>query len=404
MNLKLAWRNLWRNKRRSMITIASIAFAVFFACLMMSMQLGSYSKMIENAVSFQTGYLQVQDSAYWQEKSLENTFVSGDSLLSEIEKPEGVSTVVPRLQSFALASYRSQTKGVMVIGMDPEREDQMTRAKSKLVRGSYLDQDDKGVLVSEGLASYLGIDVGDTLVMISQGYHGINAAGKYAIQGIVKFPSPEMNNQLVYMPLAEAQWFYGAENRLTALALMVDEPEQVEQVSQQLRASLPAQYEVMNWREMMPELVQSIELDYVSGMIMLYILYVVIGFGIFGTFLMMTNERRYEFGILISIGMQRLRLQWVMLSEIVLMGLIGVAAGILMSSPLIFYFHANPILMTGEYADLYAQFGMEPVLPFSVDPSIFLRQAIVVFIMAMIIGIYPVIAIQKLDPATAIRE
>lgn len=387
-----------------MITIASIAFAVFFACLMMSMQLGSYSKMIENAVSFQTGYLQVQDSAYWQEKSLENTFVSGDSLLSEIEKPEGVSTVVPRLQSFALASYRSQTKGVMVIGMDPEREDQMTRAKSKLVRGSYLDQDDKGVLVSEGLASYLGIDVGDTLVMISQGYHGINAAGKYAIQGIVKFPSPEMNNQLVYMPLAEAQWFYGAENRLTALALMVDEPEQVEQVSQQLRASLPAQYEVMNWREMMPELVQSIELDYVSGMIMLYILYVVIGFGIFGTFLMMTNERRYEFGILISIGMQRLRLQWVMLSEIVLMGLIGVAAGILMSSPLIFYFHANPILMTGEYADLYAQFGMEPVLPFSVDPSIFLRQAIVVFIMAMIIGIYPVIAIQKLDPATAIRE
>ena len=404
MNLKLAWRNLWRNKRRSMITIASIAFAVFFACLMMSMQLGSYSKMIENAVSFQTGYLQVQDSAYWQEKTLDNTFVSGDSLLSEIEKPEGISIVVPRLQSFALASYRSQTKGVMVIGMDPEREDRMTRAKSKLVRGTYLDRDDKGVLVSEGLASYLGVDAGDTLVMISQGYHGINAAGKYAIQGIVKFPSPEMNNQLVYMPLAEAQWFYGAENRLTALALMVEEPEQVAQVSQQLRASLPAQFEVMNWREMMPELVQSIELDYVSGMIMLYILYVVIGFGIFGTFLMMTNERRYEFGILISIGMQRLRLQWVMLSEIVLMGLIGVVVGILMSSPLIFYFHANPILMTGEYAELYAQFGMEPVLPFSIDPSIFFRQAIVVFIMAMIIGIYPVIAIQKLDPATAMRE
>ena len=404
MNLKLAWRNLWRNKRRSMITIASIAFAVFFACLMMSMQLGSYSKMIENAVSFQTGYLQVQDSAYWQEKTLDNTFVSGDSLLSEIEKPEGISIVVPRLQSFALASYRSQTKGVMVIGMDPEREDRMTRAKSKLVRGTYLDRDDKGVLVSEGLASYLGVDAGDTLVMISQGYHGINAAGKYAIQGIVKFPSPEMNNQLVYMPLAEAQWFYGAENRLTALALMVNKPEQVAQVSQQLRASLPAQFEVMNWREMMPELVQSIELDYVSGMIMLYILYVVIGFGIFGTFLMMTNERRYEFGILISIGMQRLRLQWVMLSEIVLMGLIGVVVGILMSSPLIFYFHANPILMTGEYAELYAQFGMEPVLPFSIDPSIFFRQAIVVFIMAMIIGIYPVIAIQKLDPATAMRE
>lgn len=403
MNLKLAWRNLWRNKRRSLITIASVAFAVFFACLMMSMQLGSYSNMIKNAVSFQTGYIQIHASGYWDEKTLENTFESNDSLIAGLNQDE-INTIVPRLQSFALASYQDKTKGALIIGMDPDRENEMTSARDKLVAGEYLDLDDQQVLLSEGLAKYLEITVGDTLVMISQGYHGVNAAGKYAVKGLVKFPSPEMNKQLIYLPLPEAQWFFGADNRLTALAIMVNEPDQVKEIAAQLEENLPAQYEIMNWREMMPEIVQSIELDYVSGMIMLYILYAVIGFGIFGTFLMMTNERRYEFGILISIGMKRLRLQSVMIIEIIMMGFLGVLAGVVMSSPLIFYFNQNPILMTGAYADIYEQFGMEPVLPFSIDAVIFYRQAIVVFVMALIIGIYPVFNIQKLDPATAIRE
>lgn len=403
MNLKLAWRNLWRNKRRSLITIASVAFAVFFACLMMSMQLGSYSNMIKNAVSFQTGYIQIHASGYWDEKTLENTFESNDSLIAGLNQDE-INTIVPRLQSFALASYQDKTKGALIIGMDPDRENEMTSARDKLVAGQYLDLDDQQVLLSEGLAKYLEITVGDTLVMISQGYHGVNAAGKYAVKGLVKFPSPEMNKQLIYLPLPEAQWFFGADNRLTALAIMVNEPDQVKEIAAQLEENLPAQYEIMTWREMMPEIVQSIELDYVSGMIMLYILYAVIGFGIFGTFLMMTNERRYEFGILISIGMKRLRLQSVMIIEIIIMGFLGVLAGVVMSSPLIFYFNQNPILMTGAYADIYEQFGMEPVLPFSIDAVIFYRQAIVVFVMALIIGIYPVFNIQKLDPATAIRE
>lgn len=403
MNLKLAWRNLWRNKRRSLITIASVAFAVFFACLMMSMQLGSYSNMIKNAVSFQTGYIQIHASGYWDEKTLENTFESNDSLIAGLNQDE-INTIVPRLQSFALASYQDKTKGALIIGMDPDRENEMTSARDKLVAGEYLDLDDQQVLLSEGLAKYLEITVGDTLVMISQGYHGVNAAGKYAVKGLVKFPSPEMNKQLIYLPLPEAQWFFGADNRLTALAIMVNEPDQVKEIAAQLEENLPAQYEIMTWREMMPEIVQSIELDYVSGMIMLYILYAVIGFGIFGTFLMMTNERRYEFGILISIGMKRLRLQSVMIIEIIMMGFLGVLAGVVMSSPLIFYFNQNPILMTGAYADIYEQFGMEPVLPFSIDAVIFYRQAIVVFVMALIIGIYPVFNIQKLDPATAIRE
>ncbi|MFW5761106.1 MAG: ABC transporter permease [Cyclobacteriaceae bacterium] len=404
MQLKLAWRNLWRNKRRTLITIASITFAVFLACIMLSMQLGTYQRMIDNTVRFQTGYIQLQNQNYWDEKTLNNSLAVSDSLLKAVEETELITSVVPRLQSFALASYQEKTKGTLVIGTDPAAENKITNLQSKLVEGTYFSSGKPGVLVSAGLAKFLQLAVNDTIVLISQGFRGANAAGKFPVSGIINIPSPDLNNQVIYMPLPEAQYFYAAENRVTALALMVPEPDDMKKAEDNLQEKLGEQYAVMNWREMMPELVQSIELDRVSGQIMMYILYAVIAFGIFGTFLMMTNERRYEFGILVSIGMRRVRLIFVMLSETILIGLLGVLAGSMLSAPFIFYLHNNPIYMGGEYAEIYAKFGLEPILPFSIEPEIFYRQAIVVLIISLLVGIYPIVKIWQLDAAVAIRD
>lgn len=404
MQLKLAWRNLWRNKRRTLITIASITFAVFLACIMLSMQLGTYNRMIDNTVRFQTGYIQIHEQGYWDEKTLNNSLLINDSLIQAVKNTDLITSVVPRLQSFALASYREKTKGALVIGTDPAAENDITNLESKLVDGQYFSAKEPGVLVSEGMASFLQLNVNDTIVLISQGFRGANAAGKFPVAGIINIPSPDLNNQVVYMPLQEAQYFYAAQDRVTALALMVPEPDDMKKAEANLQEKFGNDYEVMNWRDMMPELVQSIELDRVSGEIMMYILYAVIAFGIFGTFLMMTNERRYEFGILVSIGMRRLRLIVVMLAETILMGLLGVLAGSILSAPFIFYFHYNPIFIGGEYAEIYAKFGLEPILPFSVEPEIFYRQAIVVLIISLFVGLYPLVKIWQLDAATAIRD
>jgi putative ABC transport system permease protein len=404
MQLKLAWRNLWRNKRRTLITIASITFAVFFACIMLSMQTGTYDRMIDNTVRFQTGYIQIHKHGYWNDKILNNSLALDDGLLEAVEKTELVATIAPRLQSFALASHQEKTKGALVIGTDPAKENKITSLKSKLVSGEYLKNEEPGVLVAAGLANYLQLEVNDTIVMISQGFRGANAAGKYPVAGIIKIPSPELNNQAIYMPLAEAQYFYAANDRVTALAIMVPEPDDMKMALKNLEEKFGEQYEVMSWRAMMPELVQSIELDRVSGEIMMYILYAVIAFGIFGTFLMMTNERQYEFGILVSIGMKRLKLMTVMLAETIFIGMLGVLSGCILSLPILLYFYYNPIEMGGEYAKIYEQFGLEPILPFSLDPEIFIRQAMVVLIISLLIGIYPLVKIGQLNTAVAIRN
>lgn len=405
MYVTLAWRNIWRNKRRSFITIGSITFAVFLACIMRSMQLGSYERMIENAARFYTGYIQVHKNGFWDDKTIDNSFEYNKSLISKIENTPGVEVAVPRVESFALAAFGTKTKGAFVLGIAPEKEDQLTRVKDKLVEGSYLSKDDKSVMIAQGLAEYLKMGIGDTIILISQGYHGANAAGIYPVKGIMKFPIPDQNNQTVYLPLKEAQWFYNLENQLTSIALVVDKANHVEIIVADISVQLDTTaLEVMGWYDLMPDLVQGIEIDNISGKVMLWILYSVIGFGMFGTYLMMTAERMYEFGVMMSVGMKRILMQFIIFIEMVMMTSIGVIMGVGISLPILIYYYNNPIFISGEAATAIENFGVEAAYFFSLQPSLFYNQAWAIFIMALILSLYPLIIIQNLKPVKAMRE
>lgn len=405
MYLLLAWRNIWRNKRRTLITLASIVFAVFFACLMQAMQLGSYDSMISTAVRFYTGHIQIHAKGYWEEKSIDNSFQQDADILRDLERLPQVDVVVPRLESFALVSSGVRTRGTMVVGIDPERENRLTSLQNTITAGAYLTTDEPQALIGQGLAEFLNAGIGDTIVLIGQGYHGINAAGKYAVRGIVKLPSPDLNNQIVYLPLGEAQYLYGAHELLSSYSLVLQDDDDIPDVMEAIRRRVNVDtHEFMDWREMMPEMVQTMEFDYRSGLVLLFILYAVVGFGIFGTFLMMTAERRYEFGIMMASGMKRSLLQIVTIVEIVMLALGGVFGGLLLSLPLVLYLHFNPIPVSGDLAKAYERFGMEPIIPFSVDPDIFLQQFWVILAITLLLGVYPIWFIYRLDIVRAIRR
>ena len=400
--LKLAWRNIWRNRKRTWITASSIGFAVFFAVFMQSMQLGSYQRMIDNSVRFYTGHLAIHQSEYWEEKILDNGFEQAvlDNLTLDSEK---INVAVPRLTSFALASYKDKTKGALINGVDPDLEARLTYLDNKLTEGAYMSG--RGVLVGQGLAEYLKLGVGDTIIFVSQGYHGVNAAGKYLVEGLLKFPVPDLNQNAVYLPLPLAQEFFGAEGIITSYSLLMNEPDEFIEIQSSLSSFAEGNdLDIMNWEEMMPELLQGIEMDYYGGLIMIYILYAVIGFGILGTFLMMTKERTYEFGILVSIGMKKLKIQFTVALEILMLTFLGVLLGLVASFPLTFYFFKNPIEFTGDAAKAYENFGYEAIIAFSLDPVIFYSQGIVILVISLLLGIYPMLAIQHLKIIKALKE
>jgi ABC-type lipoprotein release transport system permease subunit len=388
-----------------MITVASIMFALFFAIIMRGFQIGSYAKMKENAIESYSGYLQVHKKGYWDDKNINNIFSLDDETIANFANDSRVIEIIPRLESFALASSGESTKGVAVIGISPEKEDRMTKIKSYMQEGKFIDDDDKAILVAADLAKFLKIKVGDTLVLFSSGYHGQTAAGLYPVKGILKLPTPEMNRGTVYLPITEAQSFFSTENQITALVFDLHNIDDVNSIQESVKNRLdPDQYEVMGWEIMNKELLQMIESDNAGGIIMVAILYMVIAFGIFGTVLMMTNERIREFSVMVSIGMQKRKLALVVVIELFFLTILAVIAGILISLPVMIYYVYNPIEFTGEALDAMKDFNFEPVMPISMDPQIFLFQAISISIISLIAMSYPAIKIMKLDVVNGLRS
>jgi ABC-type lipoprotein release transport system permease subunit len=272
-------------------------------------------------------------------------------------------------------------------------------------RNGYIKTGEPGALVGDKLAAFLNISVDDTLVLIGQGYHGTSAAGKFRIAGIVRMPTPDLDNKIVYLPFDVCQEFYNAPGMLTSLAVSIknNNDKEIDRMVSDLGINLKAPLRAMGWRTMNELMINQMDADSKSGMIMIAILYLVIAFGIFGTVLMMTAERRREFGVLVAIGMQKTKLAAIVTYEMIYIGLMGIASGIVVALPAIFYGYYHPIRFTGEMAKMYEDYGMEPVMPFMPVDWYFMWQSVVVTIIVFIAIIYPVRKIQKMEVVNSLK-
>ena len=406
MNLifKLAWRNIWRNKKRSLITIASVFIAVFLAVFTRSMQLGMYGNMINNVVKTYSGFIQIHKKGYWDEQTLNNAFEYRESLIDSLKEIEGVVDVIPRLQTFSLMSSGHLTKGVMIQGVDIEKEKSLVSWDDRIVSGKLFDNNDNSIIVAEGLAKYFNKKVGDTLVFIGQGYHGMSASGKFPIGGIINMKNPKLNKLLVFAPLKLAQEYNSAEGLVTHLIINKDDNVDNDLIYKKIKKQLNLDnYEVMTWEKMIPELKETIQVDSIGGILMIAILYMIISFGILGTVLMMTEERMYELGVMLAVGTKKIKLKTMLVVESIILSLLGVFIGIILVLPIVYHYHYNPFVIPGTKGQALQNFGFEPVIPMSIDWSIFLTHAMIIFAIALVAAIYPVLKISFMNPVKAMR-
>jgi ABC-type lipoprotein release transport system permease subunit len=470
-DLKMAWRNLWRNKRRTIITSASVFFAVFFAVIMRSYQLGSYDNMITNFIESYSGYIHVQNVKYQDNPTIDYSFDYSDSLSLAILGISKVVAVSPHIESFALASSGTQTKGVAVLAIDPGKERKFSNPENKLVKyritnetitrlkqsailpakvlknvvnntgrsyssparlelemglskndneqyipeilkasevpNGFLSDNDDGILVSDRLADYLKVTIGDTVILMGQGYHGISAAGIFPVRGIIKMPSPEIDNKLIIMTILSAQRFFDSEGRITSLSVNLANKSgrTIKEVQSRIKLLLKDKNTVAkSWKELNPVLVQQIEGDSQTGMATLGLLYFIIFFGIFGTVLMMIAERTREFGVIIAIGMPKRRLKRIVTIEMILLGTQGLICGLLASTPFIIYFYYFPIILKGDLGKMMEDYGWDAIMPTAWFGPYFYWQAIIVGFMVFLAILYPLRKIGKLKEIEALRS
>ena len=404
MLIRLAWRNIWRNKKRSIITITAIVIAVFLAILMRSMQLGMYDNMIQNVVGSYTGHVQVHSNGFWEEQTIDNAFVYNDSLIQKIKKTEDVAGTTKRIQSGCLSSYGDLSKFVFVTGIEPKKEQLLTDWNKRLIDGQLLQTNSNSVNVGKGIAKYYNLKIGDTLIFIGQGYHGMQAVGAYPVSGILDMKNPNLNNTSVFMSLPKAQDFLSANNLMTHLVINKKQYSEEADIVATIKKQLNQDYEIMSWQEMMPEIETIIQADSAGGLIMIFILYMIITFGIFGTVLMMTQERKYEFGVVISIGMKKTKLMVAMVYETIFLSAIGILLGIVLSRPIVLYFYNNPLEFPSDQVEMMENQGFEAVIPFMSSYDIPITHGLIIFFISLIICFYPILTIYKLNPIKAMKR
>ena len=359
--------------------------------------------MIENMVRFYSGYIQVQDSSYRDNRSINNTFLYTKELDSIFGTDKRISATTQRIESFALASSGEKSAGAAIFGILPGPEDNISQISKWVAAGRYLENSDQGVMLGINLANNLGLELNDTLVLLGQGYHGVTAAGKYPITGLLDFPLEEMNNNIVYMELVNCRELFSVPGRSSAVVVMLYNPNAADDVAASLGNHIGSGLKAYPWHELLEEIENLVSGKLASGKIIKGILFMVIGFGIWGTIIMLMAERKREFGIMIALGVKKTKLVYILLFESVLIGILGILAGIAGSLPLVAYFFINPIYVTGKVAETYSTMGFEPVIKFSMQPEIFFMPALTVFILFAIIFLYPVWHLKKLKTADALR-
>lgn len=400
--IKIAWRNLWRNTRRTLITSSSVFFGVFFAAFMTSVQKGSFENMISNMARFYSGYIQIQQSDFKENPGVNNSFQLPQLLEEAINTNPKITASANRVQTFALASNEMKCFPSVIFGVNPEDENSISQLSKHIDEGEYISNGSKDLMIGKVLANNLNLVVGDSLILFGQGYHGQSAVGIYKVAGLLDFPLPDLSKQIVYMDLANCQDFTSNNGLITSTAIMVENTDDVTEVISNLLPYSNDEIIIYSWQDLMPELLNLIEGKEASGALVKSLLFMIIGFGVWATIIMMMHERKRELAVMIAIGFQKYKLLAMMMMESAFIGIIGVVSGLAVSYPIMWYFYKNPIYITGEMADTYKSMGFEPKIAFSANPEIFYNPAITILIIFMLVSLYQIYFVAKLKVVDSI--
>ena len=405
--LKLAWRDIWRNRRRSLLTMGAIIFAVMIISLANSMQYGTYDAMEELVVRLYAGDLQVHRAGFQEERTLSYSMEAYEQDWAEcFAAYPWIEASSRRLSGFGLVSSDSSSAGAMIVGIEPKTEPHVSTFTNQPARGEALTAgDDHAVLLGQTLAKNLNVAVGDSVVVLTQGYRNVMGADLYLVKGLIRTGSPDVDRGMMIMTLPDAQFLFSMEDRFTEIVLRTQDFRNAGSYAADLREVLgEEQYEVMPWKALMPDMQQMRALDDAGNYIFYFFLILLIGFEIFNTTTMSMMERVREFGVMMSIGMKPRQISLLVGLELALKVVLALAIGLGITFAAVWMLKDNPVPLGGDMQQLYEEWGFTvDGISFSAQPIVFLFPMIAVAVVALLSMIYPILRLRRFSPVEALR-
>ncbi|PLX98818.1 MAG: ABC transporter permease [Desulfuromonas sp.] len=406
MLLRLASRNLWRNRRRTLLTLS----AMIVSLALLSLSLGVFSGMLVDVLASTTeqyyGHIIVTTDNYLDDRDLYKNFASDPALhrkLAEIEQVRGLSE---RLRGFGLVSHLESSYPAELLGIYPEQEKTVTKLHRQITAGEYLDADDSGgAVLGSALAKKLGVEPDDELVFVTQAADGSIGNDILTVRGIFRTGHGGHDNSLVLVPISWLQRVMALDDRIHEITLAVDDPLQAESLSAQIAPLLDDRFEATDWGKLLPEMREAIASFDITRFIFVIILYIATGLGILNTIFMSVMERTREFGILMALGLRPHQIKRLVLLESFLLGLIGVAFGLVLGLSLSYYMATVGIDLSAWITPVtYAGGTIQPRLKAIFEQRNFIDPAWLLIVISLLAGYFPARRAAKLQPVEAIRE
>ncbi len=407
--LTLAWRNILRNLRRSLITVTAISLGLAGLIFIWGFIDGINEQMIENSTSYLSGHLRVHQQGYHQKPALYRSMPDDAAVKKELLDMPSVVAVAPRVEDTALLSGTEKSRGVRVIGVDPLLEPRVTTIARAVVQGEYLASGDTdSILLGDTLATAMQLLPGDEVVLITQAADGSTGAGKYRLKGIFDTGIDVLDGSHVFLPLTAAQELFALEDRLTSWVIRLEKRQQAATVATEIAQHLNAansaiQYEVIDWQKLLPSVVQMVAFHESVTYIVLWIVFFVVGIGTANTILMAVMERTREFGVLMALGTSARRILGMVLLEALLLGTLGLLIGNIIGIGITGYFTEQGINL-GQFTQ-----AMEtmPGLSGQVYPLLRMDHLLmtdgIVFLVSLVPALLPAWRASRLEPALAIK-
>mgnify|MGYP001554973016 CR=1 FL=1 len=498
--MRIAWRNLWRNTRRTLLTCAAIAFSIFVTVNVVAMNDGCHWAMIRSSLDLFSGYLQIhqrvdpkitleeiidwpsflkvlqepkslaaqklisslpakvgplvanikgpeqpeykdklallrlinkdgdyasrlayrkelekafpkslaplKEKSYQQDPLVEKCFDQSKEIKDILAKTPTVTAFTHRLQAGALVASEHNSLGGLVVGIEPSSEAKVTTIKKKVRQGQYLEDNDiRQCLVGSKLAEFLKVSVGEKIVVLTQALDGSTGAMKFKVKGFIKMGADKFEKTLVVVPIEDLRAILRADNKVHTIVCSLTSPEVVDETVKTLKGQIDAsKLSVLGWPELVPELLEFIELDDTFGEIFLSVVLLVVIFGILSAVFTSVLERTHEFGLMLALGTRPKQILLLVLLETILLSTFGTVLGLSIGLPTAFYFQENPYEMPASSEEIWASYGMdENKIWFEVRPE---KVAIVTLFLvglATVFSMYPAWRAAGLRPDQAMR-
>lgn len=407
-DMKMAFRNIWRSPVRTILTLSAIAFAAIILVFMVSFQLGSYEAMVNSSVKIYTGHIQIQAEGYKEKKSMRFVISSPNKIAETVEKIEEIKSYSFRANAFSLVSSENRARGVLVTGIDPEGEAEISTIAGLIREGEYLAPDDRDkVLIGRLLARNLKVGINDELTILGQGKDGSIAAGIVTVKGIFSSGIDDFDRSTIQVPLKYFNDLFYMDGAVHEIVCTADSLFDVNKIKRLLKANLGEKKQrkivVLDWKELLPGLVQGIQLDLASAVIFYFILVLVVAFSILNTFLMAILERTKEFGVMLALGVKPERLLKLVLMESSFLTLTGVVTGGAVGCFITLWSQTHGIDLT-EASQILKEYGMSGIVYPKLSIISALAGPLLVFIITICAALYPAFKVKKLVPVDAIRS